>query len=115
MSNDLLKTYRDAEQKGVAVGHFNVSDLTTLKGVVDAAKELQVPVIIGASEGERQFLGDHQLAATRSMNVLVVICALPYLHRLRRLKKICKAARRVGHVPVVEQLVRLALTEQYQP
>jgi fructose-bisphosphate aldolase class II len=60
---DLLATYRDAEKKGVAVGHFNVSDLTALKAVVAAAQGLNVPVVIGASEGERKFLGDHQLAA----------------------------------------------------
>ncbi len=60
---DLLATYRDAEKKGVAVGHFNVSDLTTLRAVVSGAQELNVPVVIGASEGERKFLGDHQLAA----------------------------------------------------
>jgi ketose-bisphosphate aldolase len=60
---NLLATCRDAEKNGVAVGHFNVSNLTTLKGVVAAAQGLNVPVIIGASEGERKFLGDHQLAA----------------------------------------------------
>jgi fructose-bisphosphate aldolase class II len=60
---DLLATYRDAEKRGVAVGHFNVSDLTTLRAVVSAAQELKVPVVIGASEGERKFLGDQQLAA----------------------------------------------------
>jgi ketose-bisphosphate aldolase len=60
---NLLATCRDAEKNGVAVGHFNVSNLTTLKGVVAEAQELNVPVIIGASEGERKFLGDHQLAA----------------------------------------------------
>lgn len=60
---DLLATYRDAEKRGVAVGHFNVSDLTTLQGVEAAAQQLIVPVIIGASEGERKFLGDRQLAA----------------------------------------------------
>ena len=60
---DLLATYRDAEKRGVAVGHFNVSDLTTLQSVEAAAQQLIVPVIIGASEGERKFLGDRQLAA----------------------------------------------------
>jgi fructose-bisphosphate aldolase, class II len=59
----LLATYRDAEKKKVAVGHFNVSDLWTLKGIVTAAKDLQVPVVVGASEGERDLLGDRQLSA----------------------------------------------------
>jgi len=60
---DLISTYRDAEKNGVAVGHFNVSDLTAFKGIVAASQELGVPVVIGASEGERKFLGDQQLAS----------------------------------------------------
>jgi ketose-bisphosphate aldolase len=52
-----------ADAAGVAVGHFNISDLTILRGVFEAAKELKVPVVVGASEGERKFLGDQQAAA----------------------------------------------------
>lgn len=46
-----------------AVGHFNVSDLVTLKAVFEAARDLNVPVIVGVSEGERQFIGVRQIAA----------------------------------------------------
>jgi fructose-bisphosphate aldolase class II len=46
-----------AEEKHVAIGHFNISDTEGFKAVVEAAKELQVPVIIGVSEGEREFIG----------------------------------------------------------
>jgi fructose-bisphosphate aldolase class II len=59
----LRETLARARSKGVAVGHFNVSDLVLIKAVVAAARELSVPVIIGASEGEREFLGTAQLAA----------------------------------------------------
>lgn len=52
-----------SERQGVAVGHFNVSDLVLLKAVVAAAAEIEVPVVVGASEGERDFLGTRQLAA----------------------------------------------------
>ena len=52
-----------AQSEGVAVGHFNVSDLVLLKAVFASAQELNVPVIVGASEGERKFLGARQLAA----------------------------------------------------
>lgn len=52
-----------AQQQGVAIGHFNVSDLTLLKAAFTAAQELKVPVIVGASEGERAFMGVRQLAA----------------------------------------------------
>ena len=50
-------------QEGVAVGHFNIADFSLLKAVFAAAYELKVPVIVGASEGERKFMGVRQLAA----------------------------------------------------
>jgi fructose-bisphosphate aldolase, class II len=51
-----------AQSKQVAVGHFNVSDLVSLKAVFTAAQELNVPVIIGASDGERAFIGVREIA-----------------------------------------------------
>lgn len=61
-----MKKLRDvlgeAQARGRAVGHFNVADLVLLRGVVAAAKELNVPVIIGASDGERRFMGVRQIA-----------------------------------------------------
>src|SRR5215469_1970794 len=51
------------QERGVALGHFNVSDLVLLKAVSEAARELEVPVLSGASEGEREFVGTDQLAA----------------------------------------------------
>ena len=51
------------QQQGAALGHFNVADLVLLKAVVAAAVEVRVPVMVGASEGEREFLGTYELAA----------------------------------------------------
>jgi ketose-bisphosphate aldolase len=59
----LLKILEQADTTGMAVGHFNVSDLVTLKAVFEAARDLRVPVIVGFSEGERQFMGVRQVAA----------------------------------------------------
>jgi fructose-bisphosphate aldolase, class II len=59
----LRNQLEEAQSSGVAVGHFNISDLTLLKAVYAAAQELKVPVIVGASEGERAFLGVAQIAA----------------------------------------------------
>ena len=62
-----MQTLRNAleqsEKDGVAIGHFNVSDLVLLKAVVAAARDLKVPVALGASEGEREFFGVRQIAA----------------------------------------------------
>ena len=51
------------ETDGAALGHFNVSDLVMLKAVVAAAGQIGVPILVGASEGERDFFGVRQLAA----------------------------------------------------
>ena len=51
-----------AQKNGVAIGHFNVADLVSLKAVFGAARELKVPVLVGVSEGEREFIGVRQIA-----------------------------------------------------
>ena len=62
-----MKTLRavlqDGQAKGDAVGYFNVSDLILLKAVLSAARELDVPVVVGLSEGERAFVGTREIAA----------------------------------------------------
>lgn len=59
-----LKEYiLEAEKKGVAIGHFNISNLETLKGIFEAAKKLDLPVIIGTAEGEQNFIGTKQAVA----------------------------------------------------
>ncbi len=79
--NLLMKTLRqiiqEAEKNKVAIGHFNVSDLAGLKGIFKAALEIslsrrespegqfrnvEIPVIIGVSEGEAGFVGYRQAA-----------------------------------------------------
>ena len=53
----------DAERRGVALGHFNVSELVALRAITEASREQGVAVVIGVSEGERDFLGVRQIAA----------------------------------------------------
>jgi fructose-bisphosphate aldolase, class II len=53
----LTEALGDAQRKRIAIGHFNVSDLVALKAVTGAARALKVPVLIGTSEGERDFIG----------------------------------------------------------
>lgn len=59
----LIEVVQKAGRNCVAIGHFNIADLVLLKGVFEAARELKVPVMVGASEGERQFAGTRLLAA----------------------------------------------------
>lgn len=62
-----MKTLREciaeAEANKVAIGHFNISDTEGLHAIFNAARKLNVPVIIGTSEGERDFIGVRQAVA----------------------------------------------------
>ncbi len=66
-----MKTLREyiaeASEKKIAIGHFNISDVTALWAIFQAAQGLQsgqkTPVLIGVSEGERAFIGVPQAAA----------------------------------------------------
>jgi len=61
-----VKVLRDVLQQtqknGIAIGQFNIADLVLLKAVFVSAQELKVPVLVGVSEGEREFMGVRQTA-----------------------------------------------------
>lgn len=59
----LKECIKDAQERKVAIGHFNISNSEGFWAVVLAAKELKVPVIIGVSEGERDFIGVREVVA----------------------------------------------------
>ena len=61
--NTLRSVLTQMQTEGAALGHFNVSDFLLLKAVLEGATEVGVPAFVGASEGEREFLGTRQLAA----------------------------------------------------
>lgn len=60
--NDLRQVIRDVQEKNIAIGHFNFSDLTGLRAIFEAARSLKLPVIVGTSEGEREFVGPREAA-----------------------------------------------------
>lgn len=53
----------DAKTRGIAIGHFNISNVESLWAIFNAARALKQPVIIGVSEGERDFIGVRQAAS----------------------------------------------------
>src|ERR1051326_6137134 len=59
----LREWVKEAELKGVGIGHFNISNLEGLHAIYNAAKKLEVPVIIGLSEGEAGSVGRVEAAA----------------------------------------------------
>ena len=61
--NNLRHYIKEAEKNKTAIGHFNISNLEMLWAVFNGAKSVGVPVIIGVSEGERDFIGGKQAVA----------------------------------------------------
>jgi fructose-bisphosphate aldolase class II len=59
----LRQSFQAFGERHRALGHFNFSDLVALKAIADIARQLNVPVVAGVSEGEREFVGVPQAAA----------------------------------------------------
>lgn len=51
----LRETIEEFKNSNRGIGHFNISDSNQLHAVVGAARETSLPVIVGLSEGERDF------------------------------------------------------------
>ncbi len=62
-----MKTLReyiqDAREGNYAIGHFNFSTIEGLRAIRRGAEKIGVPVIVGVSEGERDFVGVHTAVA----------------------------------------------------
>lgn len=90
-----LKEYiNDAVEKKIAIGHFNISDVVGFWAVVNAAQNLNLPVIIGVSEGERDFLGIAQvkaLVATLQAQDRPVFLNADHTYSLERVKEVIEA------------------------
>mgnify|MGYP003394088865 CR=1 FL=1 len=53
----------DAASRGGVIWHFNFSELSALKAAARVVRELNVPIIMGLSEGERSFVGLREAVA----------------------------------------------------
>jgi fructose-bisphosphate aldolase class II len=93
-----MKTLREyiieAEEKKIAIGHFNISDSLGFWAVVNAAKKLNLPVIIGVSEGERDFIGIKQVKAlvdTLKADGQAVFLNADHTYSVERVKEVVEA------------------------
>ena len=107
----LRQVIEQSQQRGVAIGHFNISDLVLLKAVVAAARELDVPVIVGASQGERDFMGVREIAALvrslREESGVPIFLNADHTHSLAKAEE----AARAGFDSIVFDLSALPIAE----
>ena len=93
--NSLIETLADARRRQVGIGHFNFSDLTAFKAIVESAVELKLPVMVGVSEGEREFIGVAESAAlvkaARERHGLPIFLNADHTHSLAKAVEAAKA------------------------
>jgi len=90
-----LREYiKEAEERKTAIGHFNISNSEGFWAVVGASKKLNLPVIIGVSEGERDFIGIKQvsaLVATVKSEALPIFLNADHTYSVDRVKEVIDA------------------------
>ena len=103
----LRDALEQSQKDGVAIGHFNVGDWVLLKAVLATGQELKVPVVVGVSEGEREFIGVPQIAAL--VRSLREECACPIFLNADHTHSLAKAveAARAGFDAIVFDLSAL--------
>ncbi len=95
---NLKEVLKEATEKNVAIGHFNISDLSALKAIFETAKEFAVPVLIGTSEGERDFIGPKQATLLvrnlREEYDYPIFLNADHTHSLAKVEEAARAGRR---------------------
>jgi len=91
----LSEVLEEAGKRRVAVGHFNFSELVVLKAAAEAASELGVPVVMGVSESERDFLGVREAVALvdtlRQATGLEIFLNADHTHSLAKAEEAARA------------------------
>lgn len=92
---NLLNIIKEAEKKKLALGHFNFATIEQLKAIVDSAIKLKLPVVLGLSEGERDFFGIKQAVAIvkslRQEFVLPIFLNADHTYSLEKVRQAAEA------------------------
>jgi len=97
----LREVLQEADLKHVALGHFNISDLSGFHAVVRAARRMKLPLMIGVSEGEREYIGLKEIVLlvqiAREQDGLPIYLNADHTHSLEK----AKAATEAGFDEVI--------------
>ncbi|MEN9341995.1 MAG: hypothetical protein RIQ54_251 [Candidatus Parcubacteria bacterium] len=111
MEKKLLNILQEARTNKKAVGHFNMSDLVGFRAIVESAQRLSVPVMVGVSEGERDFVGVGIVAALvreiRHATGMSIFLNADHTHSLEQ----AIAAAHAGYDEIIFDASKLPLAE----
>ena len=107
----LREALQNAEEHGRAIGHFNASDLSMIKAIAKVGKSFDVPIIVGVSEGEREFWGIKTIVALinslREEYETDIFLNADHTHSIEKIKEATEA----GFDAVLFDAGRLSLQE----
>jgi fructose-bisphosphate aldolase class II len=110
----LREHIESARAAKIAIGHFNICSLDGIWAVADAARELNLPVIIGISEGERDYVGVREavaiVASIRQSRNQPIFLNADHTYSLERMKEAIDA----GYDSVIFDGAKLSLEENIQ-
>lgn len=109
-----IEYIEDAKNRGVAIGHFNISNIEGLNAIFNVAKKLDLPIIIGVSEGERDFIGVKQVRALvtsmREQYNYPIFLNADHTYSFERVKEVVDA----GYDSVIFDGAKLSFEENVQ-
>ena len=97
---------KKATKEHWAVPHFNFTTLSQLKAITQVCQNLRSPVILGTSEGERDFIGiDQALALVRSYKEegMLVFLNADHTRSVERAKEAIDAGYESVHIDLSEE------------
>jgi fructose-bisphosphate aldolase class II len=110
----LREALQNAGSRHVALGHFNVSDLSGFHAVVRVGRRLNLPLMIGVSDGEREFIGVKEIAllvrAAREEYGVTLYLNADHTHSLDK----AKAAAEAGFDEVIFDASRKPFEQNVQ-
>jgi fructose-bisphosphate aldolase class II len=101
---------KEAEQKKIAIGHFNVATLEQMKAIAAVAKKLHTPIVVGVSEGEWGFVGLRQIVALRDAYRSEGVALYLNADHTRSLENVARVAA-AGFDSVIFDAAHLSLEE----
>lgn len=107
----LKQAIQQAEDNNIALGHFNISTIEAIWAIVESAVDLNQPIVVGVSEGERDFVGIKELRSIindirESTNHPIFLNA-DHTYSLDRIKEVVEA----GYDSVIYDGAKLGVEE----
>ena len=110
---NFIEMLNKAKKEHFAVPHFNINDLEWTKYILEECQKLDVPVILGVSDGAAKYMGGYDViygmvtGLIKDLNITIPVC----LHVDHGCTETCKKAIDAGFTSVMIDASKLELEE----